>query len=252
MKPKILFIVLFLLSQIACVTTGIVETTPRSEIVLYQQAIAEAMSPDSSKICFDLVPINKKNNKLIWKTIGGEEYLLVVTWKQNVNYYKPYLDSAFYNTRSYPIWVTTAPQLNERMKNENANDVDLRLKQLLGLPPNSVYSYFVEFWVKPEDLFRPCPDDEISDKSCSLCFPPNTDSTHIIWINSNRIDRYYQCDLYSNYPWSQLGYTYDWNPDNKTHVGLSEFVIDANKNIVVKAIYTTSEYLSKDGLQFSH
>jgi hypothetical protein len=252
MKPKILFIALLLLSQFACVTVGKVGSIPKSGAMLYQLAIAEAMSPDSSKICYDLVPINKQNEKLIWKTIGGDDYLLVVTWKHNVGYYKPYLDSTFFNTHSYPIWVTTAPQLLERMKNEKRANADDRLKQLLGLPPNSVYSYFVEFWVKPEDLFRPCPDDEISDKNCTLCFPPNTDSTHIAWINTNRIDRYYQCDLFSNYPWSQLGYTYDWNPSNTSHVGLSEYVIKANKNIVVKAIYTTEEYLNKNGSQFPH
>lgn len=36
---------------------------------------------------------------------------------------------------------------------------------------------------------------------------------------------------------------YDWNPENKSHVGLSEFVIGANKKIVVKGIYKTDDYL---------
>ena len=48
------------------------------------------------------------------------------------------------------------------------------------------------------------------------------------------------------YPWTQLGYTYDWNPENKSHVGLSEFVIGENKNIVIKAIYSTNDYLEKE------
>ena len=53
----------------------------------------------------------------------------------------------------------------------------------------------------------------------------------------------YQCDLYNQYPWGQLGYTYDWNPKNKSHVGLSEFIIGAGKTIYVNRIVTTQEYL---------
>ena len=131
------------------------------------------------------------------------------------------------------------------MKSDKDTNIIRRLKQLLGLPPNAEYSHFVEFWVKPADLFRPCPDKEIIDKQCDVCFPENVDSSHIVWINKNRIDRYYQCELFNQYPWTQLGYTYDWNPGNKTHVGLSEFVIGEDKNIVVNAIYTNEEYLDK-------
>ncbi|NQU85464.1 MAG: hypothetical protein HQ541_06860 [Mariniphaga sp.] len=169
----------------------------------------------------------------------------MVSWKNNISYYESYLDSAFFDTSEYEIWVTTAPELLQKINQEKPVDINLRLKQLLGLPPNSVYNYFVEFWVKPADLFRPCPDSEITDRECETCFPENTDSTHINWINSNRISRYYQCDLFDQYPWTQLGYTYDWNPDNKSHIGLSEFVIGENKNIVVKAIYTTNDYFNQ-------
>jgi hypothetical protein len=234
----LLFIFLVLVS---CLTIS--DRNLNNQAILYQQSIVNAMSPDSAKICTNLVPVNHQNNNLIWKTINGVDYLLVVTWKQNISYYKPYLDSAFFNTGGYPIWITTAPELKNRMKQSRENDINLRLKELLGLPPNSVYSYFVEFWVKPEDLFRPCPDKEITDNRCDLCFPENSDSTHINWINTNRIDRYYPCNLYNKYPWTQLGYTYDWNPKNRSHIGLSEFVIGAHKNIVVNAIYTTEEYL---------
>lgn len=217
-----------------------------NDAVLYQQSIQNAIYPDANKVSDKLVPVVRQNKNLVWKNIRGEDYVLVVTWKQNVSYYQQYLDSAFYNTGQYPIWITTAPQLKLQMQHEKAKNSDRRLIQLLGLPPNSVYSYFVEFWVKPVDLFRPCPDKEITDTKCETCFPKQTDSAHVSWINENRISRYYQCDLSQQYPWTQLGYTYDWNPKNKSHVGLSEFVIGTNKNIVVKAIYTTEEYLSSE------
>jgi len=242
MKINISLLLALFLSFMACQTTrkGLNDT------ILYQQSIQNAIYPEASKVSDKLVPVVKQNQNLVWKNIGGEDYILVVTWKQNITYYKQYLDSAFYNTGQYPIWITTAPELKQRMQQEKVKDANRRLIQLLGLPPNSVYSYFVEFWVKPADLFRPCPDNEITDSKCETCFPKQTDPQHISWINENRISRYYQCDLSQQYPWTQLGYTYDWNPKNKSHVGLSEFVIGANKKIIVKAIYPTEEYLTSE------
>ena len=207
---------------------------------LYEQSMINSIRPDSSKIYYDLVEINDSNQNLIRKTINSEEYILVCTWKQNVSFYQK--DTVF-NTGNWPLWVTTAPELKERFKLESPKDTNLRLLQLLGLPPTSTYSYFVEFWVRPQDLFRPCPDSEITDGSCDLCFPEGTPQEHINWINENRISRYYQCDLYNQYPWGQLGYTWDWNPKNKSHVGLSEFIIGSGKTIYVRRIVTTGEYL---------
>lgn len=245
MKRQHLFFLLLCSMFISCHSLKMAEQNPNKQAILYEQAIVNSMSPSSQKISDNLVVIDKNNKNLIWKNIDGEDYILTVTWKQNVSYYEAYLDSAHYNTGNYPIWITTAPELHRKMNEKPYKDVELRLKQLLGLPPNSVYSYFVEFWVRPADLFRPCPDNEINDATCDLHFPPKTDSTHISWINDNRISRYYQEDLFSKYPWTQLGYTYDWysRAKKQKHVGLSEFVIRADKNIVVNAIYTTEEYL---------
>jgi hypothetical protein len=244
-KFKALFLVLFLFLG-ACQSLKTINLSTFDNGLLYQASIESSMSPSLEKVYTNLVYIAPQNDNLIRKRINDEDYILVVTWKQDISYYKKYLDSGFYNTGSYPMWITTAPELLQRMKKENAKDVNLRLKQLLGLPPNAVYSYFVEFWVKPQDLFRPCPDKEITDNKCDLCFPENTDASYTSWVNENRVSRYYQCNIDEKYPWTQLGYTYDWSPKNESHIGLSEFVIGTNKNIVVKAIYSTEDYLKRD------
>ncbi|MFT5165811.1 MAG: hypothetical protein ACI8P3_001041 [Saprospiraceae bacterium] len=245
MKISTLLIPFVLLLSAGCYTFNSINLNDKKAAKLYQRSIEDAIYPEAKKVDTNLVPLDKQNKNLVWKSINGEDYILVVTWKQNVSYYQKYLDSLFYNTGPYPVWITAAPELLHKMKKVKRKYEVQRLKQLLGLPPNAVYSYFVEFWVKPEDLFRPCPDKDVLDKKCDLYFPDQTDSTHIDWINENRISRYYQHELFDQYPWTQLGYTYDWNPKNKSHVGLSEFVIGADKNIAVAAIYTTSEYLDK-------
>ena len=234
MKLKmILFAVLTLLIT-SC------KVTSQTNRDLYDQSIVNSIRPDSSKIYTNLVQINDDNKNLIKTKINGEEYILVCTWKQNVSFYSK--DTVF-NTGNWPLWVTTAPELKNRIKLESPKDTNLRLIQLLGLPPGSKYSYFVEIWVKPQDLFRACPDKEVTDGKCDLCFPEGTDEEHIKWINENRISRYYQCDLYNQYPWGQLGYTYDWNPNNKSHVGLSEFIIGKNKTVYINRISSTTQYL---------
>ncbi len=211
---------------------------------LYRNAMSNAVYPDSSKIDNKLVPITAKNPDLIWKTFKGEPHVLMVTWK-SVSYYPDGGDS-LYNTGPYSIWVTAAPQLKSWFQKQQVTDTNLRLKQLLGLPPAGTnYTCFVEFWVKPSDMFRPCPDKEINDRSCSTCFPDDASKEYISWFNESRISRYYACKLYDQYPWTQLGYTYDWNPQNKTHVGMSEFVINKNAVVYVKRVSTTREYLAR-------
>ena len=210
----------------------------------YLDAMRTAVYPDSSKIYTNLVAITQKNPDLIWKNFNGEPHLLVVTWK-SASYY-PNGGDSLYNTGKYQIWVTAAPSLKKWFHQQHVTDTNLRLKQLLGLPPvGANYKYFVEFWVKPADLFRPCPDNEITDKACSTCFPTNVPQDYVTWFNESRISRYYACQLYDQYPWTQLGYTYDWNPGNRTHVGMSEFVIKENAKIYVKQVSTTSQYLGK-------
>ncbi|MCC6371398.1 MAG: hypothetical protein IT236_10370 [Bacteroidia bacterium] len=213
---------------------------------LYQQAIQTAMYPAGNSPDTSLVAISKNNPKLEWKRICDQDYVLVVTWKSG----KFYPDSGIYNTGAWsPIWITTAPELKERMKKELTakSDTAMRLKQLLGLPPNATYNYFYEMWVHPDDLFRPCPDKEINDRSCSICFShkDSSDVDHINWINATRLSRYYACGLFNQYPWTELGYTYDWNPQNKTHIGLSEFVIRQRSRVYIKKVYSTQEYLRK-------
>lgn len=234
----------FLLSIIICCSISC-SSNITDNYVLYQNAIADAIYAEESEIDTNLVDINDKNPKLSWEIIYGKKHILVVAWKQNIDYYKDALDT-IYNTGNYQIWVTTSPELKERLSSEQVSDTTMRIKQLLGLPPNTDYKYFVEFWVKPEDLFRPSPDKEITDKRGETCFPKDTDQDHINWINANRISRYHNCELYKQYPWTQLGYTFDWSPNNESHIGLSEFVIEKNKDIIVNKIYTTNEYLNAE------
>lgn len=260
MKASISFSLFTLVLISACATYDLTKLPVSDVHEIYQNSLEDAVYPTDAKVDKDLFAISKDNPDLTWKIINGEEYVLVVSWKGSDTYYKaPYVKAdGIYNTgSSYPIWVTAAPQLANWATKETrfmkwveegeTTKINSRIKQLLGLPPNPAYTYnyFVEFWVKPGDLFRPCPDPEIDDSTCEAC-NPKIDSAFQAWINDTRAARYYNsCELLEKYPWTALGYTYDWSPGNKTHQGLSEYVIHNDADIIVNKIYTTEEYLKQ-------
>jgi hypothetical protein len=58
-------------------------------------------------------------------------------------------------------------------------------------------------------MFRPSPDAEIDDSVAELEFPAGTSQDHMTWITDRMATSYGE----GGYPWTRLGYTYDWNPD---------------------------------------
>lgn len=208
----------------------------------YNKAIRNSSYTANSKISSTLFPVADNNKQITRTKKPAGIYVLAVSWKGDVSYYPRKADS-LWGTGPWDSWVTISPELREKMRGIDSSRIDMRLKQLLGLPPGASYGYFVEMWVQPQDLFRPCPDKEITDNSCGICFPPSADTAHIRWINEQRISRFFVCDTAARYPWTQLGYTYDWSPENPTHVGCSEYVIRKNAKVYINRIYTTNEYL---------
>jgi len=132
------------------------------------------------------------------------------------------------------------PEIRDWFQSNGAiADTVLRIEQLLGLPPCSDYSDFVEMWVDPADLFRPAPDNEITDKICELEFPAGTDEIYKQWFKDNFQHSYTS----PGYPWTRLGYTYDWGP-SQSEIGLSEFVIKNGAAVIVKSVISTQSYLN--------
>lgn len=210
---------------------------------LYENALRDAAYPESREISDSLLVIDKKTPNLVWKTIDNQEYVLAVSWVMDKTYFEK---SPTYENGERIVWLTLAPQLRKFAQNYaiqyGKEKVALRMEQLLGLPPNSKHEFFVEMWVRPQDICRPCWDAEISDNRCELCKPANIDADYAAWFYQLRAESYANCYLYDKFPWTQLGYTYDWHPENKTHHGLSEFIIWKNKKVIIHKIYTNEEY----------
>jgi hypothetical protein len=123
----------------------------------------------------------------------------------------------------------------------------LRLEQLLGLPVNNGKTRFVQMWVNPADMLRPSPDGEVDDTVAELEMPsPEHFASqqdyefHRDWFNLQMSLQAYD-DPSKGYPWTRLGYTYDWgNPESE--VGLSEFVVAAGSMVGIEAVSDNETY----------
>jgi len=205
----------------------------------YSNAIEDAKVAQQNEIYKNLVAIVPSNDSLRWEKKTGD--VLVVTWT-SWNGYDDHIGKSVELSR--PVWVTVVPEIQTFCRRQAvlAAHIPLRLEQLLGLPPGNGKTKFVEMWVSPKDLFRPSPDPEISDHEAELDFPESSryvtvSQSHRKWIN-DLIQTSYGPD---GYPWTRLGYTYDWgNPDNE--IGLSEFVIRSGATVTVKTVTDTLGY----------
>jgi hypothetical protein len=178
----------------------------------YNRAVVASKHPGAADICRTLSPVSASNSKLIWNPADPEG-------------------------AKREVWVSLAPEVRDILKKENVpgSNIILRIDQLLGMPPTKSETWFVELWVRPADLFRPTPDPEIDDNEAGLDFPAGTPQSHIEWFN-NQVRT-------NTYPWTRLGYTYDWgNPATK--VGVSEYIIRVSSEVEVNKVAPTLEYIN--------
>ncbi len=205
----------------------------------YSRAIQDAKDAEKAESSTKLWPISAENVNLVKKTKEEEEKILVATWT-SWDGYDNKIDSSM--TLSREIWVTAVPQVQQFCQelNMSPNDLTLRLEQYLGLPANNGKTKFVEMWVKPADMFRPCPDPEIDDTQCNLGFTEPVDPEHKKWMENLISSSYNE----NGFPWTRLGYTYDWGSVD-SDIGASEFILKQGADVTIKSVQTTAEYCSE-------
>ena len=166
---------------------------------------------------------------------------------------------------SGPVWVTLAPHLQEFCQNYVANVSDnpaavtLRLEQRLGLPPSSSKTHMVTYEIAdPLDgrsLFRPCGDTEVTDTTCALAPPGPCDAGD---EQCEALADFFYRQYYGSYgtsrpvayPWTSLGYTFDWATGpvgpggvrNFVAVGESEYVVPKGVTVTVRGLQSTMRF----------
>ncbi|MEI6456105.1 MAG: hypothetical protein WCO93_07435 [bacterium] len=218
----------------------------------YNLAVMDAKETEPWEIYRSLIAViyyadsTAGQGNLAWSADSlGRQRLLVVSWmSQSSTQYWP-LGKTFRtgNSQAHMSWITSSPQILDFLKKNSFTDsssLHLRIAQLLGMPPDTKNNFFVEYWVYPENLFRPAPDPEITDHEANLYFPGDVSQKHRNWFIHEMLNKY-DTGTSTAFPWTRLGYTYDWA--NPLHpVGMSEFVVDTSSLVTVKSIYSSWQY----------
>lgn len=211
----------------------------------YLGAIRDAATAEPWEVSRRLRAVMPYTPGLVWRGEPGASEVLVVTWTRSRSF-----DDEEDQEIQLPTgrWVTLAPEVQDfcrDYKPAGGVGLELRLEQLLGLPPQIGKDRFVEFWVFPDDLMRPCPDPEITDTQCGLVFPGPAEVISVSEEYRAWFEDYHSTSYGDDgYPWTRLGYTYDWgNP--RTEVGLSEFIIRAGSKVTVRGVQSNSEYCDR-------
>ncbi len=249
MKLKAAFLVL-----LAIVAT-LVAQEPERQIRLddlYSKAVRDASVAQEGEIARDLVQVTPHNKQLVWNENGSR--ILVVTWKSRDAFERFFASSnRTSDDQRFVVWVTAAPQLQDFCRSWTethpkaaTDDLELRLKQYLGLFHEWEYDVFVELWVRPEALFRPCVDPETNDSECRLqCESPPPTVRNVPDYPTFYKNLYFQ-DFRAEpgVPWTGLGYTYDWgNP--LTEQGASEFILIPGAQFELKDAIPTADYCAR-------
>jgi hypothetical protein len=216
-----------------CVTTSDIGPGNLSLQELYENAVIDAMVAEEDEI-MPLVAITHDSDMVEWNESG--EKVLMVTWHK---YPGSYITGTEANLKWGEVWVFSEKEMQSWYDagNLNVEDEILRLEQLIGLPPGKGNTHFTLMWVSPDDLFRPCYDNEISDTTAGLAFAGDADGEYIAWFNNNIISSYFP----AAYPWTRLGYTYDW-AENGHEYGLSEFIVKSGSTVIVENTLTNEEF----------
>lgn len=153
------------------------------------------------------------------------------------------------------VWVTAVPEVRERCQGFSA-DLEMRLRQLLGLPPDQEIIHFVVMDVRQGDIFRPAADPDPTTTlpcacpvtaECGRSFPETATAEHKQWYVGQMLGRYFIVEGFSErperfgYPWTRLGYTYDWKPGADKY-GASEYVVREGATVRVTDIVPYQKY----------
>jgi hypothetical protein len=125
-------------------------------------------------------------------------------------------------------WVAQPDELRALCRGKP--DPLLALQQALGLPPEKRNDEKVfTFDVPPADMFRPCASSpDITTKQCSVDLPVQPIASQAAtehFVLKQMMDSYRSGFNNPGYPFTAMGWSYDWDPDSPTHQGVSEYVV---------------------------
>ena len=155
------------------------------------------------------------------------------------------------------IWVTLAGEVQARCRawGLQGDALRQRLEQLLGLPLDPPVQFrkarFVTMEVARERLDRPClgiDDTNPQSPVCTVGIQASRAPDVRDYVLRQMADSFVVGGSAGpGYPFTRLGYTYDWNPVNArpNHYGASEFLLQASTTAAVITQQDTDAYCAQ-------
>lgn len=199
---------------------------------LWTAAMSDAVFSEDSEVV-ELVCLTQEDPQVVWDETG--ERVLLVTWHSYEEPCEPG-DSLEHND----IWATSLGELTDwyQENGSGVTDWQLRFAQLLGMPNDGSCTRFSAFWVSPAEVIRPA---YVTDVTAQMenGYDQVTDPEYRAWFDGNIIYSYFE----GEYPWTRLGYTYDWSGGDSPY-GLTEFLIADGSKTEVVFTCSTEDFVS--------
>lgn len=171
----------------------------------------------------------------LYELADGENILL--TWS---NFPEVFPVGEYYSAkREYQLWCISLEELKlwYKVNSDDVSNWQQRLEQLLGLPANRGYTHFTAFTVFPHDVIRPAYQPDPQQQITEEMFDGSLLGKYEEWFRDNEIWSYRE----SEWPWTRLGYTYDWAEGRER--GLCEFLILPGAEVKVEWSLTTDKLI---------
>ncbi|HJB43380.1 MAG TPA: hypothetical protein IAB87_01150, partial [Candidatus Coprenecus merdipullorum] len=202
-------------------------------------ATAEKMDPDLATI---ISP--EESPQIEWMERDGRTFVLVgsVMTEEESRYWEDGQADMFLLDDRLP-WVSLPYDLTAHLKADARQSDDqgivMRVVQMLGLPPDYCGNRIVLFWAEKDSLFRPTPDPEIHDREVLLDFRDDVAPRYRAWFEDYCRTAY--CSD-TPYPWTRLGYTYDWHSGSPSAIGPAEFIVRPSTRVIVRDILPVPDW----------
>ncbi len=211
-----------------------------TEAALLQRAIADAAEATPEEEDSGLVALLPGDPRTSFRTTDGVARVLLAVWTG----WDGYAEQVGQEVRlGRSQWSVIPSELRSFCRDLllSGEARDRRLEQYLGLRPRAGKTHVALMWVAPKNVVRPCPDPEVTDRRCSATAEAEDvvigQHHHRQWFEDLR-KRSYRED---GYPWTRLGYTYDWSPDTPER-GISEFLIPQGTAVRIASYSSTDEF----------
>ena len=202
-----------------------------SQEELWERAMEDAVISEDDEV-YELVCLVDGDENVIWDQEGR---VLLVTWHD----YQAECEAGDTMDPSLgDIWATSLGEMISWYEDNSSSvdDWELRFSQLLGVHADEGYTRFTAFWISTDVVLRPA---YVKDPTAQMIndYSAVGQGQYREWFDENIIWSYFESD----YPWTRLGYTYDWSGDGD--YGLTEFLVPAGSGGEIEFTYTTEEFV---------